>query len=127
MGNANRNITPIPVRLRGSQINWNQVFYFSEIAAAGFQQVSQSFINFYISPQWSTTPFRDLLQKLPLLICNAEPMYRMEILGLTTLRVPPDAPKLRDNLFTLWAVEGENTAAVRQLKELLKEEGIGLR
>jgi DNA-binding transcriptional LysR family regulator len=136
-----------------------------------FERVSQSTIRFYVAPKWNDMPFSELLQKLPLLICNAEPAHRslaeqslidadivpsavvtsdypstlMELcqqgvgvgvfselpiqrlgmLGLTTLRVPKDAPKLQDNLYALWGKDGDNTAAVKALREMLKESRIG--
>lgn len=130
------------------------------------QHVSQSYIKFYVSKRWSEKPFSELLQKLPLLICNAEPSQRSlaeqaileadlspsavitsdypstlidlcqqgaglgvfseshteHVTGLTTLRVPRGAPKLQDNLYVLWGVGAENTAAIKQLKETLSQE-----
>lgn len=131
------------------------------------KKLSRSFIKFYVAPKWTRVSFSELLQKLPLLICNAEPahrslaeqalidaelvpsavvtsdypstlldlcqqgvgigvfsetpMQRMGMQGLSTLRVPQDAPKLQDNLFVLWAAEAENTAAIRLLQELLAD------
>jgi len=40
------------------------------------QRVSQAFVKFYVALKWADTPFSELLQKLPLLICNAEPARR---------------------------------------------------
>lgn len=133
--------------------------------------VSEALIKFYVSPKWSETPFSELLRKLPLLICNAEPAHRsfaeqslidadltpmavvtsdypsslldlcrqglgigvfsegpihgVGLQELTSMRVPHDAPKLQDNLYVVWSKEAENTAAVRHLKAILKEEPFG--
>src|SRR5688572_29086894 len=35
MNKANQKLPALAARLKGSQINWNQVYYFSEIAAVG--------------------------------------------------------------------------------------------
>ncbi|MBY0471537.1 LysR family transcriptional regulator [bacterium] len=40
------------------------------------QRVSQAFVKFYVAPKWADTPFSELLQRLPLLICNAVPSQR---------------------------------------------------
>lgn len=42
--------------------------------------------------------------------------------GLKSLRVPKDAPKLKDDLYLLWSKEAENTAAVRLLKSIVPTE-----
>lgn len=41
-----------------------------------YRRVSQAFVNFYVAPQWAETSFSELLQRLPLLICNAVPSQR---------------------------------------------------
>lgn len=38
--------------------------------------VSQGHIKFYVSAKWEETPFAELLRRLPLLICNADPSRR---------------------------------------------------
>lgn len=132
------------------------------------QRVSQASIKFCVALKWAGTPFSELLQKLPLLICNAVPSQqslaeqalidadlipsavvtsdypstlldlchqgagigvfseipaqRMAMQGLTSLRAPQDAPKLQDNLFVLWAQGAENTAVVKLLQKILKEQ-----
>lgn len=40
------------------------------------QLVSQALVKFYVAPRWAKAPFSELLQKLPLLVCNAEPTHR---------------------------------------------------
>ena len=40
------------------------------------QRVSRAFVQFYVAPKWADTALSELLQKLPLLICNAEPSRR---------------------------------------------------
>jgi len=44
--------------------------------------------------------------------------------GLRSLRVPKDAPKLQDNLYLLWSLEAENTAAIRLVKSLTSLEKV---
>jgi DNA-binding transcriptional LysR family regulator len=41
-----------------------------------YQRVSQAFVKFYVAPKWADTPFSELLNELPLLICNATPSQR---------------------------------------------------
>lgn len=130
-----------------------------------FQIVSNAEIRFYVAPKWEGTPFYRLLQRLPLLICNAEPdqksfaeqalleselhpsavvtsdypstllelcrkgagigvfseitFYGREEQGLTSLKAPKDAPKLKDNLYAVWSQEAGNTFAIRHLKQVL--------
>jgi DNA-binding transcriptional LysR family regulator len=134
------------------------------------KRISQSWIRFYVAPKWAEIPFSKLLQRLPLLICNAEPgrrslaeqalidaelvpssvvtsdypstlldlcqqgvgigvfseapMRRMDMLGLTTLQVPPDAPRLQDSLFAIWPAGAENSAVLHLLHELLPTDGV---
>jgi len=40
------------------------------------RRVSLAPVHFYVAQKWSEIPFSELLQKLPLLICNAEPERR---------------------------------------------------
>jgi DNA-binding transcriptional LysR family regulator len=58
-------------------------------------------------------------------VFSEQPIPRTGMQGLATLRVPKDAPKLQDNLYALWGKDGENTSAVKALKETLKESRIG--
>lgn len=39
---------------------------------------------------------------------------------LHSLRAPKDAPKIQDNLYVVWARDGENSEAVRHLKQYIK-------
>ena len=41
-----------------------------------YLRVSQAFVKFFVAPKWVDSPFSELLTKLPLLICNAEPSQR---------------------------------------------------
>lgn len=41
-----------------------------------FHKVSQSSVRFYVSSKIEHAPFSELLQRFPLLICNAEPAHR---------------------------------------------------
>jgi DNA-binding transcriptional LysR family regulator len=132
------------------------------------QLVSRAAIKFYVAPKWAHLPFSNLLEKLPLLICNSDPsqrslaeqalidsdhtpsavvtsdypstlldlclqgvgigvfsetpILRMTMQGLTSLRVPVGAPKLKDDLYVLWSTGAENTEAVKNLQEVLSEE-----
>lgn len=38
--------------------------------------VSKSTVSFFVSPKWVDTPFAELITRIPLLICNAEPANR---------------------------------------------------
>lgn len=40
------------------------------------RKVSGAFIKFYVASKWANVPFAELLKRLPLLICNAEPTRR---------------------------------------------------
>lgn len=130
--------------------------------------VLSSSVRFFVGEKWAEERFSQLLLKLPLLVCNAEPATRSlaeqalqdadlipsslitsdfpsvlmdlcrrglgigvfsdepmtGIESLTALKVPKDAPKLRCNLYALWAKDGENAAAVKSLiKSLGKRQG----
>lgn len=130
------------------------------------QLVLASSVRFYVGEKWAGSRFSELLEKLPLLICNAEPSNRslaeqalqdadlspsavitsafpsalidlcQRGLGigvfsddpktgtesLRALRVSKDAPKLRCDLYALWAKDAENTAAVKNLIRVLSSQ-----
>jgi DNA-binding transcriptional LysR family regulator len=128
-------------------------------------RASQAAVNFYVAPRLSHKPFGELIKSLPLLICSADPSQRSlveQVLldadlapssvvtsdypstlfdlclqgvgigvfsevpkgqlankGLSALQVPKGAPKLKDNLFCLWAESAENTEAIELLVDTL--------
>lgn len=66
------------------------------------KRLSQSFIKFYVSPKWKDIPFSELLQKLPLLICNPEPAHRSFVeLSLIEADLAPSAVVTSDYPSTL--------------------------
>jgi DNA-binding transcriptional LysR family regulator len=129
-------------------------------------QICSSVIRFYVSSRWSESKFSELIKKLPLLVCNAEPEARshaelallesdisapsvitsdypsvlidlcdrglgigvfseepikkMNMQSLKSLRAPTDAPQIKDTLYALWSQDAENSEAVQRLIEVLK-------
>jgi hypothetical protein len=51
-----------------------------------------------------------------------EPMNRLNLQTLKSLHVAKDAPKLRDELYVLWAKDAENTESIKRLKQIIKKE-----
>ncbi len=52
-------------------------------------------------------------------VFSEEPIRKMNIETLKSLRVPKDAPKLQDNLYATWARDAENTEAVKRIRQIL--------
>lgn len=46
------------------------------------------------------------------------------IQGLSSLKAPKDAPKLKDSLYVLWSMDAENSFAVRALRQVLSSKEV---
>lgn len=134
-------------------------------------KIFSSTIRFYVSSKWGSSRFSELIQKLPLLICNSEPevrshaevallessitippvvtsdypsvlvdlcdrglgigvfseepIRRMNLSSLKSLRAPQDAPHIKDSLYVLWTKDAENSEAIKHLQDILRQEGRG--
>jgi DNA-binding transcriptional LysR family regulator len=128
--------------------------------------VSSSRIKFYVSSKAKTGSFSSLLERLPLLICNADPATRTyvedalanegihpsntiiadypsmlmdlckrglgigvftetpfaeDFVKLEALRVPPDAPKISEDLYVIWSKTGNQREVIKKLMGILEE------
>lgn len=128
--------------------------------------VSSSRIKFYVSSSAKTGSFTNLIERLPLLICNADPATRTfvedalanegihpnhtiiadypsmlmdlckrglgigvftetpfaeDFVKLEALRVPPDAPKISEDLYVIWSKAGKQREVIKKLMGVLEE------
>ena len=114
--------------IRGDQLNWNQLFYFSQIALHGSVKAAATRLELsttcgFDSEARITTSLSDLLVELFTgghgIAVFPEVWASASRLAMRQLKLPDNSPKGESKLYALWTKEGENSEAVKRFKELL--------